>query len=252
MRRSLVPFTLSLALSLVPLAAGAAPPARSKLLVNATGKTVIRKVVLGNDETVAVISRSGTAALNDPVNVPAGVLPDFVAVTHDHHLDKAYAEATRGIPSAMQQPGTWTVGDLRITAVAGSHSVAPVRKERPEIVTYVYDVDGLRIAYFACNGQQQLEPDQAAALGRVDIALITLQTGEGLSTAHARDLMRQLGARIVVPLSHHVGDMEYNNDILAELAGGKLETVNGELALSRDDPKAPGQRVVHIAPTLAP
>jgi L-ascorbate metabolism protein UlaG (beta-lactamase superfamily) len=152
----------------------------------------------------------------------------------------------------MQQPGTWTVGDLHITAVAGAHTTAPVNEDRPAIVTYVYDVDGLRIAFFACNGQQQLEPVQAAALGRVDVALITVENGYGLSTAHARELMKQLGARIVVPLSHHAGDMEYNNELMAELAGGKLETVNGELALTRDDLPASGQRVIHIAPTLTP
>ncbi len=244
--------SLALALLLSPAPGAAAPAARSELLQNGTGKTVLRKVVLGNDETIAVLSRSGTAALNDPIHVPEGVVPDFVAVTHDHHLDKAYAEQTRGVKSSMQQAGSWTVGDLRITAVAGSHSTAPVRKEKPDIVTYLYEVDGLRIAFFACNGQQQLEPEQVQALGKVDVALITLENGYGLSTAHARDLMKQLDPRIIVPLSHHVGDMEYNMDIMAELVGGKYETVSGELALTPDDVKGKPQRMIHILPSLTP
>ncbi len=189
MRPSHALSTLALALLLSPARGTAAPPARSKLLQNATGTTVIRKVVLGNDETIAVVSRSGTAAINDPINVPGDVVPDFVAVTHDHHLDKAYAEATRGVPSGMQRPGSWTVGDLRITAVAGAHTTAPVNHEKPAIFTYVYDVDGLRIAFFACNGQQQLEPDQAAALGRIDVALITV--------ALARDDLKDPGPRVI-------------------------------------------------------
>ena len=47
--------TLALALSLASSAARADPPARSRLLLNTTGKTVVRKVVLGNDETIAVV-----------------------------------------------------------------------------------------------------------------------------------------------------------------------------------------------------
>jgi hypothetical protein len=93
--------TLALALLLAPAVLRADPPSRSKLLLNATVKTVIRKVVLGNDETIAVISRSGTAAVNDPIHMPAGVIPDFVAVTHDHHLDKACrADAGRALRHA--------------------------------------------------------------------------------------------------------------------------------------------------------
>jgi hypothetical protein len=252
MRSSRAVLALAVVLPLLSAAHAVAAPARSKLLLNTTGKTVIRKVVLGNDETIAVISRSGTAAVNDPYGMPAGLIPDFVAVTHDHHLDKAYAEQTKGVKSNMQQPGSWTVGDLAITAVAGSHSVAPVRKERPDIVTYLYEVDGLRIAFFACNGQQQLEPQQLAALGKVDVALITLENGAGLSTAHARDLMKQLAPRVIVPLSHHAGDMEYNMDLMAELVGGKYDTVEGELALDPADLKGKPLRMIHILPTLAP
>jgi L-ascorbate metabolism protein UlaG (beta-lactamase superfamily) len=242
---------LALTLCLAP-AAGSAAPARSKLLANATGKTVIRKVIQGNDLTVAIISKSGTAAVCDPANMPPGVIPDVVTVSHDHHLNKAYMDEARTAKQLVWQTGTWTVGDMRIAGIAGAHSDSPVQKDPPLFVIYVFDVDGLRIANFVCEGQTKLEPDQVTALGKVDVALITLERGGGLSPGHARDLMKQLGARVVIPLSHHQGDMEYNMETLAELAGGKLDTVNGELALSREDLKGAGQRVVHIAPTLAP
>ncbi len=243
---------LGLALTVTPSSARSAAPARGKLLANTTGKTVIRKVILGNDMTVAVISRSGTAAVLDPMNMPPGVIPDVVAVTHDHHVNRAYLDEAKAARQLVVQAGTWTVGDLRITGIPGAHADAPVKRDPPGMITYLFEVNGLRIAYFSCNGQRKLEPEQAAALGKVDVALITAEMGGGLSTTRARDLMKDLGARIVVPLSHHTGDMEFNNEEMAELAGGKLETVNGELVLSRDELKAPGQRVVHIAPTLAP
>jgi L-ascorbate metabolism protein UlaG (beta-lactamase superfamily) len=239
-------------LLVAPAAARAASPARSKLLSNTTGKTVIRKVIQNNDMTVAVISRSGTAAVCDPMNMPPGLIPDVVAITHGHHVNKAYLAEVQAARPLVVQTGTWTVGDLRVTGIAGAHAPAPVKKNPAEMVTYLFEADGLRIAYFSCNGQQQLEPEQVAALGKVDVALITVENGSGLSSAHARDLMKQLGARIVVPLSHHEGDVEYNMDIMAELAGGKLETVNGELALDRADLRDQGQRVIHILPSLAP
>lgn len=117
-------------------------------------------------------------------------------------------------------------------------------------------MDGLRIAYLSCNGQRQLDPSQLAALGQVDVALISFENGSGGSAVHgaerARDLMQQLVARIVVPLGHHYAEMEFTNHIVAEVAGGKVETVDRELALGGSDLKGAGQRVVHIAPTLAP
>lgn len=252
MRSSHLLCTLTLALSLLPAPGRAAAPARSKLLLNSTGKTVVRKVILGNDMTVAVISRSGTAVVLDPMNMPPGVIPDVVAITHDHHVNKAYLEETKAAKQIVVQGGAWTVGDLRISGIPGAHADAPVKKDPPGMITYLFEVDGLRIAYFACDGQRKLEPDQAAALGRVDVALITAEMSGGSSSYRARDLMKELGARIVIPLSHHEGDPELNNDIMAELAGGKLETVNGELALAPGDLKGTGQRVVHVAPTLAP
>ena len=52
---------LAPAVLLVAPSARADAPARSKLLANTKGKTVVRKVIQGNDMTVAVISRAGTA-----------------------------------------------------------------------------------------------------------------------------------------------------------------------------------------------
>jgi L-ascorbate metabolism protein UlaG (beta-lactamase superfamily) len=152
----------------------------------------------------------------------------------------------------VQEVGTWKVGDVRITGIPGSHSDAKANPAAPDIVTYVFEVDGLRIAYFSCDGRRALGPEERAALGTIDVALVTAENYAGLSTARARELMRQLGARVVVPLSHHIGDLEYNNELMAELAGGKLETANGELALSPADLAGAGQRVVHILPTLKP
>ncbi len=248
---------LVLALWLLPLAGQAEAPARSKLLVNTTGKTVIRKVILGNDMTVAILSRMGASAVAEPMKMmPPGVIPDVVTVSHGHHLNQAYLDEARTAQMLVQRVGTWRVKDLRITGVPGSHSEVPVDEAAPNIVIYLFEVDGLRIADLSCVGQRQLEPDQLTALGTVDVALVSEENSDSGSASkaavRARDLMKQLGARIVVPLSHHFADMELANDTMAELAGGKLETVAGELALSPGDLKGTGQRVIHITPTLAP
>lgn len=253
--QALAAFTL--ALSLAPAAGRAEAPARSKLLVNTTGKTVIRKVILGNDMTVAIVSRAGTSVVCDPSKLMSpSVVPDVITVSHGHHLNQAYLDEAKGAKALVQQVGSWTVKDLRITGLPASHGERPVDAAAPTIVTYLFEVDGLRIAYLSCIGQRQLEPAQLAALGKVDVALVSEENSDAKSSSRAaeaaRDLVRQLGARIVVPLSHHLGDMEFANDILAELAGGNLETVNGELALSPDDLKGTGQRVIHVLPTNAP
>ncbi len=242
----------SLLLSLAPAAAHAAPAARGKLLQNATGKTVIRKVMFNNDLTVAVISRAGTAIVADPQDMPPGHVPDAVTVSHRHHLNATYMQEAAAAKPLVQELGTWKVGDVQITGLPGAHSDAKVNRSAPDLVTYLFEVDGLRIAYFACDGRRELEPEDRAKLGRIDVALITAENYGGLSTARARGLMQQLGARIVVPLSHHLGDVEFNNELMAELVGGKLETVSGELALSPADLEGKGQRVVHVLASLKP
>lgn len=243
--------SLGLAAALASAVPTAAAPARSKLLANTTGKTVLRKVIFNNDLSMAVVSRSGTAVVCDPQNMPPGVIPDAITVSHRHHLNATYMQEAAAARAFVQQLGTWTVGDIRITGIPGAHSNSRPNPTAPDIVIYLFEVDGLRVAYFACDAQQDLEPAQQAALGKVDVALITAENGQGLSTARARGLMKQLGARVVVPLSHHVGDVDYNNEVMAELAGGKLETVDGELALSPAELGA-GPRVVHVVPTSKP
>src|SRR5512140_909044 len=203
MRTSLA--LLLLSLSFAP-AAGLADGAASKLLANGTGKTVIRKIVLGNDITVAVLSRSGTAVVADPWRMPPGVVPDAITVTYGPHLDKAYLEAARAAKALVVQTGSWKVKDFQITGVAAGHSKKPIDPSAPEVVIYVYEVDGLRIADLSCIVQPKLEPEQLKALGPIDVALITGEAEDQAFPSKAArdsgDLVKQLGARIVIPLSH--------------------------------------------------
>ncbi len=247
------PSVALIALMILPSITSAQAAVPSRLLANDTGKTVLRKVSLGNDIAVAVISSAGTAIIADPVHMPAKIVPEIITITHGHHVNKAYLEEAKSAKIMVQETGSVAVKDIKVKGVAASHSTAPVKYEAPTHVSYLYELDGLRIAYLACNGQERLEPEQVKAFGKVDVVLITMQNEVGvLSIEAAREIIRQLGARVIVPLSHNTGDTEYHLEQMAELVGTKLEMVQGQLALDRKSLASTAPRLIHIAATLAP
>jgi hypothetical protein len=219
---------------------------RDPSLANGTGKTIVRKLAAGNDISMVVISRAGTALFLDPRSTR--VVPDVVAVTHDHHLDKEYVTLAREAKVIVQQPGVTTVKDVKVTGIAASHTERPV-KSPPEYVLYLVEVDGLRIAFFPCMGQVAFTPEQLAALGKVDVAMIGVDANvNGRGAKRAYSLARTIQPKIVIPLSHHYTDYEMALDDITD-AGGKVQTVKDPLLLDAASLRGPERVLNLVAPS---
>lgn len=237
--------TLALALLAAPALAAPGTP----VLVNDTGKTVIRRLALGNDTSMVIVSSKGTTVFLDPRNTK--LVPDAVAVTHDHHVDKAYLEAAKAAKALVATPGTLTVKDVTITGIAGSHGPLPV-KSPPDYVILLVEVDGLRIAYLPCNAQKAFTPEQLAAVGRVDVAMITAENETGGRTAkNFYALGKSLHPKVILTLTHHVTDYEFALEDIAD-AGGKVETRPDPLVLEAAALKDAEERVINLLATAAP
>jgi hypothetical protein len=236
--------TLALLLLAPALAAPGTP-----VLANDTGKTVIRRLALGNDTSMVIVSSKGTTVFLDPRNTK--LVPDAIAVTHDHHVDKAYLEGAKAAKALVATPGTLTVKDVTITGIAGSHGAVPA-KSPPDYVIMLVEVDGLRIAYLPCTAQKAFTPEQRAALGRVDVAMITAENETGGRTAKKfYALGKSIQPKVILTLTHHVTDYEFALEDIAD-AGGKVETLPDPLVLDAAALKGGEERVINLLATAPP
>jgi L-ascorbate metabolism protein UlaG (beta-lactamase superfamily) len=239
---------LALAVLAAPAGAALAAPGSSPL-VNDTGKTIIRRLAPGNDMSTVIVSSKGTTLFLDPRSTK--LVPDAVAVTHGHHLDKAYLEVAKAAKSLVMTPGTIVVKDVKVTGIPASHGPYPV-KSPPDFVIMLVEVDGLRIAFVACSAQKVFSPEQRAALGKVDVVMVTAENESGGRTAkNAYALAKSLSPRIILPLTHHVTDYELALDDISD-AGGKVETQNDPLVLDAASLQGKPERVINLLATAAP
>jgi hypothetical protein len=217
------------------------------LLTNTSGKTLIRRLGPGNDLSMVVISRAGTSVFLDPRRTKA--VPDLVAITHGHHVDRDYRPLLQGARVVNQQPGAVTVKDVKLTGIAGSHSAAPEIKSPPEYVLYLLEVDGLRIAFLPCTSPKAFTPEQRAALGTVDVAMISAETEQdGRSAKQTYELARSVHARIILTLTHHVGDYEFALDQMAD-EGARVEHLADPLTLDAASLEGAPERVINLLAT---
>jgi hypothetical protein len=233
--------SLTASLSLLALAASAlAAPHRT-----AAAGPVIRQVQRGNDIALLLVAASGTTLALDPFDVASPVEADLAVFTTSTHADRRTLPNVRA-PLLAHRVEVRTVGGVKVTGIAASHRGGTIDATAPDHVIYRIDVDGFVLALLGCLGQERLTPDQLAALGRVDVAILTADDGgfERLPLIErAFGLVQQLRPRAVVPLTHHADDEEALPR-LGEL--GKVETAP-ELVLSREGLRDGAIRIVKLA-----
>jgi hypothetical protein len=230
---------------LVLLAAALAAPALSSAAPTG-GHAVIRPFQRGNDIAMLLLSPGGKTIALDAFDVVNPLQADLAIFTNSVHADLRTAPNVKA-PRLDFKVETRTVGDVKIVGIPASHRGGKIDPANPDQVIYRIEVDGFVVALFGCMAQEQLTPDQLKALGPVDVALITADNGgferlQMVETTFA--VMKQLGPRVVIPLSHHNDD----EDALPRLGElGKVET-RPELALTREGMKPGVIRIVHLVP----
>jgi L-ascorbate metabolism protein UlaG (beta-lactamase superfamily) len=128
-----------------------------------------------------------------------GVDADLVLVTHEH-LDHNAVDVIGGSPTVLRS----TAGRLEspigeVVAVASEHDAAAGTERGPNTI-FVFDFDGARVAHFGDFGQSALRPEQAQAIGQVDVLFIPVGGGATIGAAQAAEIAARLGARLIVPM----------------------------------------------------
>lgn len=97
---------------------------------------------------------------------------DILLITHDDidHLQPGIVEAFPG-ESIVMEDGSIDLPDVRITSVPTMHDAGvEVNTAEADNFAFVIDTGGVRVVHFGDTGQTSLTPEQAAVVGRPDIA----------------------------------------------------------------------------------
>lgn len=121
---------------------------------------------------------------------------DIVTISHDapghNHLS-----AVKGKQHVIKGPGEYEIGGVFITGVETDGRKRAADEERNTL--YVFDYNGVTIAHL---GDLRRVPSQAQieAFGDVNIALVPVGGGGGLSAAKAVEVISLLEPGIVIPM----------------------------------------------------
>lgn len=147
-----------------------------------------------------LVERGKAAIVTDPYDDSIGyTLPklraDVVTVSH-----KAPGHANRDIwPKSthiVDRPGEYEIGDVFIIGAAMHNP----EEEQPNVV-FLFDFDGISVVHLGDLGYVpgQSEVD---ALGAVDIALVPIGGGKGLTAAQASEVISLIEPEIVIPMHY--------------------------------------------------
>lgn len=141
---------------------------------------------------------------------------DLLLVTHEHS-DHNGVEAIGGDPVILRS----TAGRLEspigeVTAIASEHDQAAGTERGPNTI-FAFELDGLRIAHFGDFGQTELRPEQATALGELDLLILPVGAGPTIGAAGAKRIVDRLGPRWVIPMHYRtarIGFLETAEEFL--------------------------------------
>ena len=153
-----------------------------------------------------------------------GVDADLLLVTHEHG-DHNAVETIGGSPVTLRS----TAGTLEsplgeVTAVASEHDDVAGTKRGPNTI-FVFTLDGLRIAHFGDFGQAELRPEQANAIGDVDVLILPVGAGPTVGGEPAAAIVRRLRPRLVIPMHYRTEAVNFLDppDAFLEALGAHIE-----------------------------
>jgi L-ascorbate metabolism protein UlaG (beta-lactamase superfamily) len=145
-----------------------------------------------------------------------GLEADLLLVTHEH-ADHNGVEAIGGDPVVLRS----TAGRLQsplgeVLAVASEHDDEAGTVRGPNTI-FVFDLAGVRVCHFGDFGQRALRPEQATAIGAVDLLILPVGGGPTIGGEGAAAIVERLVPRWVLPMHYRtprIGFLETADDFL--------------------------------------
>ena len=123
---------------------------------------------------------------------------DIVTVSHEAP-GHSFSKGVKGYLHLIEGPGEYEIGGVFITGVQTDGRKND--KEQPRNTLYVFDYDGITIAHL---GDLRAVPSRAQidALGTVNVVLVPVGAGGGLSAAKAAEVVSVLEPNLVIPMHY--------------------------------------------------
>jgi L-ascorbate metabolism protein UlaG (beta-lactamase superfamily) len=148
-----------------------------------------------------------------------GVDADLVLVTHEHG-DHNGVDAIGGSPTVLRSTAGRHESPIgEVVGIASEHDPKAGTERGPNTI-FVFDFDGVRVAHFGDFGQSELRPEQADAIGRVDLLFIPVGGGPTIGADDAKAIAERLGARWIVPMHYRtpkIGFLETADEFLSQI-----------------------------------
>jgi L-ascorbate metabolism protein UlaG (beta-lactamase superfamily) len=114
--------------------------------------------------------------------------------------------------------------------VASEHDEEAGTSRGPNSI-FVFTLGGIRVCHFGDFGQADLRPEQADAIGEVDLLLIPVGGRPTIGAQQATGIVRRLCARWVVPMHYRTPAISF-----LETADSFLEMQDDRQVVRRDGP----------------
>ncbi len=146
---------------------------------------------------------------------PKNVGADEIFITHPHYDHDGGTSLGRKFPFAQdipvrRVPGSYTVGKMRITGIAGRHARDYGKAFGHRNTIWRIKVGGLNIVHLGDNGP--LTPKVIRRLGQVDILMIPIDGQYHLLTRKEIEaICKALKPRVLIPMHYRIPELEPGN-----------------------------------------
>jgi L-ascorbate metabolism protein UlaG (beta-lactamase superfamily) len=145
-----------------------------------------------------------------------GVEADLLLVTHEH-IDHNGVGAIAGEPALIRSTaGTHESPVGGVVAVASEHDTVAGTANGANTIL-VFQFGGLRTCHMGDFGQSELRPEQAAAIGPIDLLFVPVGDGPTIGAAKAAAIVELLEPALVVPMHYRtpaIGFLETADDFI--------------------------------------
>jgi L-ascorbate metabolism protein UlaG (beta-lactamase superfamily) len=180
------------------------------------------------------------------------VQADLLLVTHEHG-DHNGVEAVGGGPVVIRSlAGTHASPLGEVVGVASEHDDV-AGTARGHNVMMRFALDGLAICHLGDLGQPALRPEQAAAIGPVDVLMVPAGGGPTIGGEAAARVVRELRPRLVVPMHHRTAAIDFLEppDAFLDALGVEVERPGSDrIEVEEHLGTADAPRVVVLEPPL--
>ena len=179
------------------------------------------------------LADGGQTVVLDPFDAPAitarrrwdypaldGLTADLLLVTHEH-ADHNAVEAVGGDPVVLRSTaGTHDSPIGEVVGIASEHDEAAGTQRGPNTF-FVFTLGGLRVAHLGDLGQHELRPEQAAALGTLDVLFVPVGGGPTIGAEQATDVAATTSAKVIVPMHYRTARIDFLEPVDAFAAAAR-------------------------------